>query len=83
MAWGVPVVATANPGADDLLRAGQAGLIVEPVHLGESLANLLSDVGLQERLADAGRARASEFRWDAICSQYERAYALASERHRA
>jgi phosphatidyl-myo-inositol alpha-mannosyltransferase len=82
MTWGVPVVATPNPGAEDLLAGGRAGLIVEADELGETLVRLLGDADLRTRLADAGRRRAGDFAWDAICERYEHAYALAQERWR-
>jgi phosphatidyl-myo-inositol alpha-mannosyltransferase len=80
MAWGVPVVATPNPGAEDLLERGSAGLIVEPEELGSTLASVLDDPDRLSALSAAGRARAAEFAWDAVCERYERAYALARAR---
>jgi phosphatidyl-myo-inositol alpha-mannosyltransferase len=80
LAWGVPVVATPNPGAEDVLRAGAAGRIVEPDALGEALVAVLGDADLRARLATAGRARAADFAWDAVCERYEAAYALARDR---
>jgi phosphatidylinositol alpha-mannosyltransferase len=80
MAWGVPVLATPNPGAEDLLERGHAGLIVEPGELGPALVSLLGDDGRRERLSAAGLARAKDYGWDAICERYEAAYALARER---
>lgn len=80
MAWGVPVVATANPGAEDLLARGQAGLIVEEGALGDTLAELLASDERRRTVGAAGLARAADFGWDVICSRYEEAYALARER---
>ena len=80
MAHGVPVVATPNPGADDLLGHGGAGLIVEPEGLGDALNCVIEDESLRATLADAGRRRAADFSWDAVCERYEAAYALATER---
>jgi hypothetical protein len=34
----------------------------------------------REALAAAGRRRAADFTWDAVCAEYERAYALARAR---
>jgi phosphatidyl-myo-inositol alpha-mannosyltransferase len=82
MAWGVPVVATPNPGADDLLRQRDCGLIVELEDLGEALAHLLGSEELRNRLEVAGRARVEDFGWDAVCAEYEDAYTLARERWR-
>ncbi len=80
MTWGVPVVATPNPGAEDLLAHGSAGLIVEPAELGVTLARLLGDAEERSRLGQAGRERAADFAWDRICDRYEQAYALARQR---
>jgi glycosyltransferase involved in cell wall biosynthesis len=80
MAWGVPVVATPNPGAEDLLEAGRAGRIVEPEDLGSTLVGILGDDALRRELGEAGRRRAADFTWDRICEHYEAAYALARER---
>jgi phosphatidylinositol alpha-mannosyltransferase len=80
MAWGVPVVATPNPGAEDLLRHGDAGLIVEPADLGAALLRTLRDAQLRDRLQAAGTARAADYAWDPICERYEAAYAGAIER---
>jgi phosphatidyl-myo-inositol alpha-mannosyltransferase len=82
MAWGVPVVATPNPGAEGLMRCNEAGRIVEPDGLGEALTGVLADAGLRERLAAGGRARAADYSWDTVCAGYEEAYALARERWR-
>lgn len=83
MARGVPVVATPNPGAGDLLQGGHAGLIVEPDQLGQSLLELIASPERRAHFASLGQVRASEFAWDAVCERYERAYALAGERWRA
>jgi phosphatidylinositol alpha-mannosyltransferase len=81
MTWGVPVIATPNPGAEDLLRGGQAGIIVEPEGLGEALVGVLADEHRREQLERAGRERAADFGWDRICARYEQAYELARARH--
>ena len=83
MAWGVPVVATPNPGAEDLLRGGLSGLIVEADDLGPSLTGLLEDPERRAQLSAAGRERAADFAWDHIVDEYERAYGHAIERFRA
>ena len=80
MTWGVPVVATPNPGGDDLLRGGQAGLVVEPDALGEALVRVLDSAEVREQLGAAGKARAADFAWDRVCETYEDAYALARRR---
>lgn len=80
MSCGVPVVATSNPGAEDLLRPASSGLIVEDAALGETLLSVIRSDDLRHRLADAGRVRAADFAWDRVCAQYERAYASAIRR---
>jgi phosphatidylinositol alpha-mannosyltransferase len=83
MVWGVPIVATPNPGAEDLLRGGEAGMIVEVPQLGDALNEILGCEEIRARLATAGRRRAADFSWDTICQRYEEAYALAGERWRS
>jgi glycosyltransferase involved in cell wall biosynthesis len=61
MAAGVPVVASAVGGVDELVVDGQTGLLVPPADseaLAAALAVLLADAGLRRRLGEAGRARA-------------------------
>ena len=82
MARSVPVVATPNPGADDLLGRGTAGLIVEADQLGDALNRVIQDESLRSQLGASGHARAADFHWDNICERYEAAYALAAERFR-
>jgi phosphatidylinositol alpha-mannosyltransferase len=80
MAWGVPVIATPNPGAEDLLRGGEAGVLVELDALGDALVRVLDSAQERERLSAAGLARARDFSWDEVCGRYEKAYALARDR---
>jgi phosphatidylinositol alpha-mannosyltransferase len=80
MAWGLPVVATPNPGAEALPRGGTVGCIAESARPRETLVRLLDDATLREHLAAAGRARAANFAWDVVCERYEEAYASARER---
>jgi phosphatidylinositol alpha-mannosyltransferase len=80
MACGAPVVATPNPGAEDLVRPGGAGIVVEAQDLGESLVMVLRSDELRARLASAGKARAADFTWDRVGAQHEAAYATAIAR---
>jgi phosphatidyl-myo-inositol alpha-mannosyltransferase len=77
MACGTPVVATPNPGAEDLLRPAASGLVVEQENLGSTLVSLLGSEDMRRRLSEAGRARVTDFTWDRVCEGYERAYAKA------
>jgi len=71
MAAGKPIVASAIPGYQEVVRHGQEGLLVEPrdeVALALSLVHLLADSALRARLAAAGRQRVVQFAWDRIAS---------------
>jgi glycosyltransferase involved in cell wall biosynthesis len=77
MSCGVAVVATPNPGAEDLLRLGSSGLVVEDACLGETIVSVIQSEAVRARLSEAGRARAADFTWDHVGAEYERAYARA------
>ena len=62
MSLGVPVVATACPGPDEMLRDGDNALVVPPgdaAALGAAVVRLLGDAGLRERLRRGGVATAA------------------------
>jgi glycosyltransferase involved in cell wall biosynthesis len=80
LANGLPVVATRNPGADEVLAAGRYGLIVEPDELGAALLRALTDEPLRSELAAAAAERVAEYSWDRLIVDYERAYELAIAR---
>lgn len=82
MAAGVPVVASDIPGYREVVRDDVEGLLVppgDPQALAAALRRVLEDPGLAERLRAAGRARAEEFRWEAVVEQVEAAYQEALE----
>lgn len=65
MAWGVPVL-TANRSALPEV-AGSAALLVDPLDTEEiaaALSALAEDSELRQRLAELGRRRAADFRWE-------------------
>lgn len=74
MASGLPVVATANPGARFVTRDGLDGLLVDADALGPGLLRLLRDGGTRRALADAGRHRAELLSLTRTVEQYERIY---------
>jgi len=81
MAAGLPVVATDVPGYREVVRDGIEGLLVppgDPVALASAVARILGDRRLAERLADAGRARASEYSWERIVPRLEALYLVAT-----
>lgn len=68
MACGLPVIATANTGADDLFTNGQEGFIVpirSPEIIADCLQNLADDPELRSRMAIAASARIDQMGgWD-------------------
>lgn len=80
MASGTPVVATANPGANEVIASNSAGLIVRDDDLGPAIADLLGNCELRNALAATGRCTAQAYRWDRVCDDYEDVYELACHR---
>jgi len=74
MASGTAVVATPNPGANEVLGQGRFGRLVEPEALGDALVELLKNRGERERLETLGLQRAQEFSWTRVTEQYESLY---------
>lgn len=75
MASGLPVVAAAIPGLDEVV--GDAALLVPPDDvdaLAEALARLAGDAALRARLRAAGPARAARFSLDRMVQGYEALY---------
>jgi glycosyltransferase involved in cell wall biosynthesis len=79
MASGLPVVSTANPGAQEVLRGGEFGRIVRPESLAETLLRVLDDEKLATDLRIRGLEAAKPYALDKVCSQYEAAYIKAVE----
>ena len=75
MASGAAVVASPNPGAREVTREGECGLLAEDGDLAETLVRVLTDAGLRERLSEAGLKRARDFSWERVCEEYEALYA--------
>jgi glycosyltransferase involved in cell wall biosynthesis len=65
-AAGVPVVATAVNGVDELLEDGRAGFLVDrtPAAFAEAVTHLATDPALRERMGVAARERALHFTWE-------------------
>jgi phosphatidylinositol alpha-mannosyltransferase len=74
MASGTAVVATPNPGANEVLAEGRFGRLVEPEALGDALVELLQDRAERERFELLGLERAQEYCWDRVTEQYEKVY---------
>jgi glycosyltransferase involved in cell wall biosynthesis len=80
MACGTPVVAGAAGALPE--TCGDAAVLVDPADSGaiaEAVAALVEDREAHERLAAAGRSRASEFSWDATARRIDAL--LAAEGH--
>lgn len=75
MASGLPVVATPNLGAREVLAEGKFGLLAEPEQLGATLISLLREAEAREKWTTIGLERAREFDWENILDQYEQLYA--------
>ena len=70
LACGAPVIAARAGALPEVV--GDAGLLVDPRNPGEIAAALQAverDAGLAERLAEAGPARAAQFRWSDTAAQ--------------
>ena len=77
MACGVPVVATASPGAREVIQDGADGLIVErhePAALAAALDRVLGDAALHERLAAMALASAGRFALPIVAAAHDRVF---------
>lgn len=85
MAAGLPVVASAIPGFDEVVRDGVDGVLVPPGRpeaLAAALARVLDEPGLAERLRAAGRERARTFAWETVLPRLEAVYERAARGER-
>ncbi len=74
LAAGTTVVATSNPGANEVLDNGRYGLIVDDKELGKTLIRLLQDDTARRDFEGHGRERALIYAWEQVAEQYERIY---------
>jgi phosphatidyl-myo-inositol alpha-mannosyltransferase len=79
MAAGTVAAATPNPGADDVLDAGRAGLLAPDAELGDALVAILGDAAARARFIAIGRTRAQSYAWPRVAEAYERVYAEARQ----
>lgn len=86
MLAGVPVVATAAGGVQEVIRDGVDGLLVpvgDGVALGAAIVRILSDAGLRAALVDSGRQRVGEFSIDHTVEGTLREYRVALRERRS
>ena len=72
MASGLPTVCARAPGASDLVVDGVTGFLAPPGNadsFADLTGRLVSDPELRRSMAEAARARALTFRWDALLDQ--------------
>jgi phosphatidylinositol alpha-mannosyltransferase len=74
MAAGTVAAATPNPGADDVLDEGRAGVLASDSEIGDALVRILTDEHARARFVEAGRARAGRYDWSVVAAQYEKLY---------
>lgn len=74
MASGTAVIATTNPGAQEVLSNGKYGLIVKDDELGGQINRLLTNTKLRRFYAQNGLRYVQEFSWRQIAMRYETLY---------
>jgi L-malate glycosyltransferase len=84
-AAGVPVVATAVSGTEEILRDGEEALLVppgDPGRLEEGMRRLLADPSLARALSDAALKRVREFSMDRMARAHVELYGTLSRESR-
>jgi phosphatidyl-myo-inositol alpha-mannosyltransferase len=74
MAAGTTVIATPNPGAQEVLGDGEWGVIAQDNELGQQINRLLAHPSLRANYELKGLDRAQSFSWTEIVDQYETLY---------
>ncbi len=74
MSSGCPVVATRNPGAVEVTRNGEFGVVAEAEELGEEVLRLLTSREERERLARTALDSVSRYDIDVVAASYEGIY---------
>ncbi|MBN1758499.1 MAG: glycosyltransferase family 4 protein [Chitinispirillaceae bacterium] len=79
MACGTAVVATSNPGSNQLVHHERDGILCSPTMLGASVNRLLGDERLRMKLASEGIRTASAYDTRIVAQHYENLYRRAGE----
>lgn len=81
MACGTPVVATPNPGAREVLKDGEFGIICSEDELGQTLIDLLQNAVLRQKLIRSGLDHVRQYSWEKVASCYEQIYTSIAKNH--
>jgi hypothetical protein len=74
MAAGGPVVATPNPGANDILEGGRLGALANDADLGSTLLTLLKANHERDRLAALADKEVPRYAIQGVAARYEARY---------
>ena len=85
MGYGLPVIATAVQGVDEIIRDGENGIIVpldDPVAVSNAILRLLNDPDERQRLGKAAQGTIEkEYTLNNMCSQFEKLLTDKTEGH--
>jgi phosphatidylinositol alpha-mannosyltransferase len=81
MASGTSVVASQNPGAQEVLDGGRFGILAKDAQIGEEINSLLADAKRRQMYVEQGLERSQTYSWDRVAQQYEAHYESLVERH--
>ncbi len=70
MASGTAVVATPNLGALEVTEHGKFGKVVDDIHLGAGICEILLNEEMRNQLVELGLERTNSLNWDALIQQY-------------
>lgn len=74
MAAGTVAASTPNPGANDVLDGGRAGVMADDAAFGDALVRILGDADARARFVAIGRERVAQYAWPRVAEAYERVY---------
>jgi UDP-glucose:(heptosyl)LPS alpha-1,3-glucosyltransferase len=78
MASGLPVITSATAGASELIESGVEGFVISPAwdveQIRETIARLVQDTALRERVGSAARSKIEAYHWDAVAERTMQLY---------